>query len=64
MLARSGDFEKWETCAPQGLEYPQIRTLWGTVVYAPGGMLYVAFQNRQVSPAQGVAAGLVMWGGR
>ena len=63
-LARSRDFERWDMCAPQGSQYPQIRTLWGSVLFAPEGMLYLVFQNRQMNPAQGVPAGLVIWGGR
>ncbi|MCX6623133.1 MAG: sialidase family protein, partial [Acidobacteria bacterium] len=28
-LARSPDLSAWNTCAPQGAQYPQVRTLWG-----------------------------------
>src|SRR5581483_1367862 len=59
-LARTRDFATWDLCAPQGSQYPQIRTLWGSVLFAPEGMLYMVFQNRQITPAQGLPAGLVI----
>src|ERR1035437_1992652 len=63
-LSRSTNLTDWTTCAPQGAEYKDIRTLWGSVLYAPSGMLYLVFQNRQTSPQQGLPAGLLIWGGR
>ena len=64
-LARSADLTAWTTCAPEGAQaYPQVRTLWGTVLYAPSGMLYLVFQNRQTGPQQGLPGGLLIWGGK
>jgi hypothetical protein len=63
-LARSTNFSSWTTCAPQGAQYPMVRTLWGTVIYSPSGMLYLFFQARQTNPAQGLPAGVLVWGGQ
>ena len=63
-LARSKSLTEWDTCAPQGAKYPMIRTTWGTVIYSPGGLLYVLFQNHQTNPAQGLPAGLLIWAGQ
>jgi hypothetical protein len=49
---------------PTGAQYKDIRTLWGSVIYSPGGMLYLLFQNRQTNPAQSLPAGLMIWNGR
>lgn len=63
-LARTTDLASWTTCAPQGAQYKEVRTLWGSVIYSPSGMLYLLFQNRQTNPAQGLPSGLLIWGGR
>jgi hypothetical protein len=63
-LARTTDLATWTMCAPQGAQYKDLRTLWGSVIYAPSGMLYVLFQSRQTNPAQGLPSGLLIWGGK
>ena len=63
-ISRSADFVSWTTCAPQNAQYPQIRTLYGSVIHAPSGVFYLVFQNGQKSPQQGLAAGIIVWGGR
>ena len=63
-LSRSPDMVSWTTCAPQGQAQGVTRTNWGTVIFAPSGMLYLVFQNRQIAPGQPLPAGLVIWGGQ
>jgi hypothetical protein len=63
-LARSKDLTEWTTCAPQGAQYPMVRTIWGSVIYSPSGLLYLLFQNRHTNPQQGLPAGLLIWGGQ
>jgi hypothetical protein len=63
-LSRTNDLRSWTTCTPQGGPQSVTRTRWGSVSFAPSGMLYLIFQNRLMTPTQPFPAGLLIWGGK
>ncbi len=63
-VSRTTDLASWTTCSPLGGPESGLRTNWGSVAFAPSGMLYLAFQARQTAPKQALPAGVMIWGGR